>query len=269
MGRGTVSEVGRCCRGARKQQELELDDAWTARYVERIAAVETLLTILPENKRAKQRRQRTGSNMLGMRTLVLTAVFTMIAAVPFGPMFGQTEPNQRAAEIPSDLLATLQNDLKEDELDEAKSCLEREGLSWSEIVRVTRFDLNRPRQAWLVEGLGPCLAGNANGLKLLYIRADNGWRKILDDSGQSLEVCAQAVPPCPVSSGSERRSTSTHGWPDLALWRHGSASEGDQLVYRFDGNVYKKIACSHRSPGGNHHSEPRYSPCLRGWKASE
>ena len=31
-----------------------------------------------------------------------------------------------------------------------------------------------------MEGLGPCLAGNANGLKLLYIRADKGWRKNLD-----------------------------------------------------------------------------------------
>jgi hypothetical protein len=149
--------------------------------------------------------------MLGMRTLRPTSVLTMIAAlVPFDAMFGQTEPNQKVAEIPSGLLATLQHDLQKDELEEAKSCLEREGLSWNEIVRVTRFDLNRPQQAWLVEGLGPCLAGNANGLKLLYIRADNGWREILDDSGQSLDVCGQAVPPCRIPSGSERRSSISH-----------------------------------------------------------
>jgi hypothetical protein len=208
--------------------------------------------------------------MLGMRTLILTVVVTMVAAtVPSGVMFGQTEPHQKAAEIPSDLLATLQHDLTEDELEYAKSCLERESLSWNQIVRVMRFDLNRSRQAWLVEGLGPCLAGNANGIKLLYIRADHGWRKILDDSGQSLGVCAQAVPQCAVPGGSARRSMSTQGWPDLALWRHGSASEGDQLVYRFDGTVYKKIACRHRSPGENRYSKPRYTPCLRGWNAPE
>jgi len=128
--------------------------------------------------------------------------------------------------------------------DIAKSCLERWGLSLKEIVRATRFDLNRAEYAWLVKGLGPCLAGNANGEMLLYIRAGKGWRKILDDVGQSLEVCAQAHLPCHVPRGSERRSASTHGWPDLSLYRHGSASEGDQFVYRFDGNAYKAVACN-------------------------
>ena len=39
-----------------KQRIAEPDDAWTARYAERIAAAEALLTSLPENKRPKQRR---------------------------------------------------------------------------------------------------------------------------------------------------------------------------------------------------------------------
>ena len=135
--------------------------------------------------------------MFGMRTLGPTAVLTMIAAlVPFDAMFGQTEPNQKVAEIPSGLLATLQHDLQKDELEEAKSCLEREGLSWNDTARVTRLDFGRSREAWLVEGLGPCLAGNANGLMHLYIRVGDGWREILDDVAQSLEVCAEAVPPC-------------------------------------------------------------------------
>jgi hypothetical protein len=76
----------------------------------------------------------------------------------------------------------------------------------------------------------PRLGGNDNGELFLYIRAGNDWRKILHTSGQSLVVCAQAVPPCPLPKGSERSSTVTHGWPHLALWRHGSAWEGIQLV---------------------------------------
>lgn len=105
-----------------------------------------------------------------MKIPTLAAAVTMIAiTVPLDVTFGQTTPKQEAAKIPSDLLALLQKNLKEDELEETKSCLEREGVSWSEILRATRFDLDRPRRWWLLEGLGPCLAGNANDLKLLYI----------------------------------------------------------------------------------------------------
>jgi hypothetical protein len=39
-----------------KQRITEPDDAWTARYSERIAAAEALLASLPENERPKQRR---------------------------------------------------------------------------------------------------------------------------------------------------------------------------------------------------------------------
>jgi hypothetical protein len=39
-----------------KQRITKPDDAWTARYTERIAAAEALLTSLPENERPKQRR---------------------------------------------------------------------------------------------------------------------------------------------------------------------------------------------------------------------
>jgi hypothetical protein len=108
--------------------------------------------------------------MLGMRTLILTAVVTMIAATIRCDVRADGAESKApkeageglgAAEIPSDLLAALQHDLKEDELEDVKSCLERHDLSWNEILRVTRLDLNRSRQAWLVEGLGPCLAGNA------------------------------------------------------------------------------------------------------------
>ena len=39
-----------------KQRIAEPDDAWTARYAERIAAAEASLTTLPENERPQQRR---------------------------------------------------------------------------------------------------------------------------------------------------------------------------------------------------------------------
>jgi hypothetical protein len=203
--------------------------------------------------------------VLRIKTLILIVVVTTIAdTVPFGMAFARTQPDQKAAHIPSDLLAAVQHDFKRDELQEANSCLEREGLSWDGILRATRFDRNAPRQVWLVEGLGPCLAGNANGVKLLYIRARNGWRKILDDFGQSLMVCSQAVPPCPTPYRSEPRTAGSRGWPDLALWHHGSANEGEETVYRFDGDVYKEIACydvKYQSPDGKPYSKPRSTPC--------
>jgi hypothetical protein len=211
--------------------------------------------------------------MLSVKISILTIVITMIAAaVPFGVTFGQTEPDQTSDEVPSDLLATLQKDLKEDK--GYRECLEKPDsppLEGQVVVR--RLDLNQPRKpALLLRGVMPCLGGNDNGELFLYIGAGKAWRRILHTWGQSLIVCGQAVTPCPVPRGSERRSTSRHGWPDLALWRHASAWEGDQLVYQFDGNVYKAVVCHHvqgQNSNGEPYSKPRYTPCGRGWKASE
>jgi hypothetical protein len=169
--------------------------------------------------------------MIGIKTLILTVMVTMIAAMMFGAVLGQMKSDQQAAEIPTGLLTALQNDLK-DELKDADEC-----LPLKDHLSVSRFDLIRHQEVWLVEGRSGCLAGANNGTILLYTRADNGWRKILDDVGQYLTVCAQADPPCLVPSRSKRRSSSTHGWPDLARYGHASASEGNQLMYRFDGKV--------------------------------
>ena len=210
-----------------------------------------------------------------IKTLMLAVVVGMLAAtVPCGVTLAQTEPNQKAGEIPHDLLAALQNDLKDD-LEETKSCLEQNGLSWNESLDVERFDFNQTRHGWLVQGLGRCLAGNDNSPTFLYIRDGDSWRKLLYEIGQSLEICAPHTGrPCPVPRESKRKSPSAHGWPDLALWRHSSAWESDQLVYRFDGNVYKVIACNVVDYGnptnGQHYSRPRYSPCgWDWWKASQ
>jgi hypothetical protein len=115
------------------------------------------------------------------------------------------------------------------------------------------------------------LAVIQNGELLVYIRAGEGWRKLLQASGQSPAVCAEAHPPCPVPSRSERGSTNTHGLPDLALWRHIFTN---RIVYRFDGKVYKAIGCydvmyTNLLSGAKIASELRYTPCPSNWTASD
>src|SRR6516164_8024749 len=194
--------------------------------------------------------------MGSMNTLLLVVFITTLAG---SVTLAATERKQKKADIQSDLLATLQSDLKED-LTETKRCPEQEGLSWNENLDAEPLDLDRTHHALLVQGIGRCLAGNANSPIFLYIRAGIGWRNILY-VGQSLQICAQAHPPCPAAKGHSRKPASAHGWPDLAIWRHGSAMEGDQLVYRFDGNVYKLVGCNHvqyRNANRQSQSQPRY-----------
>jgi hypothetical protein len=50
--------------------------------------------------------------MIGIKTLILTVMVTMIAAMMFGAVLGQMKSDQQAAEIPTGLLTALQNDLK-------------------------------------------------------------------------------------------------------------------------------------------------------------
>jgi uncharacterized protein YecT (DUF1311 family) len=165
---------------------------------------------------------------------------------------GQTEPAQETDDIPPDLLATLRTDLLTE--DPSMHCSQQQ---FERDVAVSDFDLTvcdvfqsraplpgydattkrlsssvkrRQPAALLVEGQGPCAGGgNDNWDHLLYIRAGNGWRQIFDDSCQDVF----------------RRCTSTHGLPDLETWHHASASEGDKVVYHFDGNAYKEIASCH------------------------
>jgi uncharacterized protein len=183
----------------------------------------------------------------GFYTLRLNALQKQVAALanqnprlnrpplPTNGFQGQTGPDGKEVDVPSDLVATLQNDL-----DDPDYCSEQR---FKECVRATWFDLtvcdvihdrqvrskrlpfsaNRPQQAaLLVEELSP----SQNWVHLLYIRAGNGWRKIFDD------VCQDSL---------IRTCTSTHGLPDLKAWVTGGANSGSELVYQFDGNVYKMI----------------------------
>ena len=145
-----------------------------------------------------------------MKILTLAAAALIAAASQRGAASAQTKPDQDAAEIAPDLLATIENDFK-GELEDAKS-IGLECPPLKDAVRAMRFDLNRSKQALLVEGTGPCLAGAPpnpglfkegkapqNRAILLYVPDDNGWRRIFHGFGQGLELCVQAKRLIPLS----------------------------------------------------------------------
>jgi hypothetical protein len=142
-----------------------------------------------------------GAFMGRIKTLMLAVVGMLVVTVPSGETFGQTKPTQKAGDIPSDLLAVIQIDLRDD-LEDTKSCLQREGLSWNESLHAEHIDLRRTRHAWFVKGLGRCLAGNANSPMFLYVRADNDWRKLLYEIGHHWRSVAPQVGPVPSPKGS-------------------------------------------------------------------
>jgi hypothetical protein len=196
----------------------------------------------------------------GRWAILIAAAALIAAAVPGSAAVpAQAKPDHETAEIPSDLLATLWHDLKDDKY--FRDCMETE----QPVVRP--FGLNQPRRPAFV--LSPCPGGNAGNELFLYIRSNTGWRQVLRTWGQSLLICAQADPPCPLPTGSER--SSTDGWPDLELWVHESVDEGNQFVYRFDGNVYRPVACRHvLYDRHDDHSKPSSTPCIGGnWRASQ
>jgi len=77
-----------------------------------------------------------------------------------------------------------------------------------------------------VDGRG-CLAGVTNWSILLYSRDNNTWRKVLDAGGYRLSLLP----------------TRRHGWRDLEVVQHVNVFISTHLIYRFDGNVYKAVAC--------------------------
>jgi hypothetical protein len=203
--------------------------------------------------------------MRKIRALLLAvAMGIMTAAMPFGAGFARAETSQKA---PPSLIAAVQVDLKD--RDDLKDVLRDRGLTLKQCVFLERLHHGQPQQAWFA--WLPCMAGANNGEFYLYARSGDGWRQILHGFGQFWQVCAKADPPCP-APWSKRRSGSAHGWPDLAVWVHGSVNEGGQFLYRFDGHVYTMVACrlEHAAALEPTHrlvhrekfaSEPTYSPC--------
>jgi hypothetical protein len=143
---------------------------------------------------------------MSVRSGALAVAVAMIAAAQLGVAFAQTEPV-----VPPDLLAALQKDAKGDV--NLECIREPDAPPLQDQVRAERFDLDRRQEAWLVYGINRCAAAN-NGPYFLYIRVDKGWRMILEGFGQSLGLGGSA---------------GVHGWPDLALYMHGSASSGSHF----------------------------------------
>jgi hypothetical protein len=141
-------------------------------------------------------------------------------------------------EVPSDLLPTLENDLKH-----ARLC-----GKVKDNVNVSWFDLKGGQKALVVKPSEPisvcsgCVAGEEPYEFLLYIPAANGWRRIFEgiaSGGGGLGFCAKDDPTCQMLGAAKGGSTSTQAWPDLELHQDNRA-----VVYRFDGNTYRAAVCT-------------------------
>ena len=176
------------------------------------------------------------------------------ASLALPPAAGQTpkdSQHDQASVAPASLLATLQMDLKAELVGQEDEC-----LPLKDHVDISRFDIGPTRETWHVEGHYPCLGGNDIWDQLLYVRTGQGWRRILNASGSSLQVCSGAGPPCPFPIRPQHQFTAAHGWPDLGLTMKPPPSI---VRLQFDGKVYKAVGgCEVRYDG-----VPRCDP---GWK---
>jgi hypothetical protein len=177
-----------------------------------------------------------------------TAGLSLLPAVAQTPKSAQ---HDQASGVPASLLATLQKDLQAELKGQEDEC-----LPLKDHVDISRFDLGPTRETWHVEGHHPCFGGNDIWDQMLYVRAGEGWRRILDASGTWLQVCVGADPPCPVRIRPQRRSTGARGWPDLGLRMKPPPSI---VRLQFDGKVYKAV-------GGCEVRYNRVPSCNPGWK---
>ena len=183
--------------------------------------------------------------MIGLKTLILAVVVTMIAAaLRTDVVFAQMKQDQEAADIPADLLPMLEKDLRDSDEDCSEQQIkENVGATWFDLTlcdvfpddkpattKPLPFSVNRLKHpVLLVEG--DCYGGirSQNWDHWLYVRAGNGWRKIFYDNFQDSLT---------------RRCTSTHGLPDLQVYHTAGCCSGDQYVYSFDGKEYKDHKCN-------------------------
>ncbi len=153
-----------------------------------------------------------------------------------------------AAVLPASLLVEIRRDLRNWD---ARDCLSQSDEALLQSLRVSPLG---PRDAWIVEGLGPCFSGANNGAKLIYVKAQGKWRKVLDANGNRLAT-------------SRGRS---HGLPDVILQRHGSAYESEEYLYRYDGAAYQPSKCAYilyaDIATGRPFRRARRSPCATNWR---
>jgi hypothetical protein len=177
----------------------------------------------------------TAAVMIATKIFLTLVVGMVAAAMPFRAVMGQTKPDQKPGVIPPGLVVALQKDLSGE--------LEPACLPWQDHVVAERFDLKPTEETWYVQG-----CGNDNWAQLLYVRRGNRWHLILNASGDFLQQCAGADPPCPVPTGSKGRSTSTRGWPDLELHMKGGAE--NLIRVQFNGKVYDPVGeCTAQGDG--------------------
>jgi len=153
-----------------------------------------------------------------------------LSLLPAAAQTPKSAQHDQASGAPASLFTTLQKDLQAELEGQENEC-----LPLRDHVDISRFDLGPTRETWHVEGHYPCFGGNDIWDQMLYFRAGEGWRRILDASGTWLQVCVGADPPCPVRIRPQRRSTGARGWPDLELRMKPPPSI---VRLQFDGKVY-------------------------------
>ena len=151
---------------------------------------------------------------------------------------------RETADLPPDLVAAIQNEPI------FKSCADYRGAPFRKTFTTTWLELKRNQApALLLEGLPPCLAGNDNGAKLIFVRSAGVWRKVLDCIGDSVELV----------------KTQTNGWHDLVLWQHDNAFRSARQLLQFDGTRYKSASCNmvqfQDEVTYKKLAKPRYTPC--------
>jgi|SRR5208283_91650 len=119
--------------------------------------------------------------MIGLKTLILTVMITTVAAAAQPDVaIGQTEQHREAADIPPELLPTLEKELK----NPFPECSEQRfkedvGVEWFDLTvcdvmhgdyvttKPLPFSMNRHKPAaLLVEGAGGCAGGGNDGSSL-------------------------------------------------------------------------------------------------------
>jgi hypothetical protein len=141
-------------------------------------------------------------------------------------LFAQTQaPSSSKMALPSDLTATLRQDLK---LADKQTCLDEKHLRFEQAISTEWLNLNSTAgPVLLVRGLAPCLTSGDNGPIVLYGQFGEGWRRLLVGTGREV---------LPLHSG-------TRGWADLESSEQQSPGESIRRVYRFDGFAYKAASC--------------------------
>jgi|SRR5579862_2585646 len=120
-------------------------------------------------------------------------------------------------------------------------------------IRTTWLRLNSAGWSVVIQGIRHCFAGANNGSYFVYTHTENGWRKILDASGNRVY----------------RLSTKTNEWQDLTVRQHSSAFESIRMIYKYDGNTYRATACLEVDEAEGGPPRPRIKDCSFDWRSAD